>query len=750
MSQLDGLAYRSGHSRLVKMARLGAEQVSVANQKLPLFISDGWTVVKSGKTRTLLQRSLPEYKSFELLVWYMCYLLGFEELSGMKGAGLIRAHGSTNQLDVVAVSSDVALIFECKCATSSSPRTFDANSESPKLSDNVNEVRRVLKERDNQNIKVKGVFCLSGIRPSKADRKRANDCNQKILDEATVRYYIDLAERIGPAAYFQFLGEVIGGDEIPSMRDIRIPCVKTRIGATAAYQLALTPDLLLRIAYVAHRSASATDGYQRMITKSRLASMRQFIDQDGYFPTNIVINFRSDGAKPVFEAASMDYAGPGESKMGMLRIPAAFGCAWVIDGQHRLLSYAGHKWAKTSTLPVTAFDGLERSKEAELFEEINSKQKKVSAALLAELFASLHMNNPDAKYQVKAMASATVDRMKHAKGGPLYGKIIGADERSSEFRCITVKSFMDALCKPGFFYWRLNGSKLQQGGPFWLGDPFESVARAEEILSYWFDSVKQGASDEWEAGEPGLVATNRGISACLRVLYNVFQRLRREDPDFDTRSEAEIADAIAPFGLICGNAFHDLRQTDFELARTTYGSSAVPHYHYTIVRYIKKEGWQDFEADGYDQWVADKESVNVQEAMALVTEMERAIQKTIKSMLERAHDGDPWKQLPSDIRAAAAALRESKDGTDDQWNYLQLIDYRKIVQNHWQLFQGMFGRMPGKDKGTQWMVELNSIRSDAFHAAGNRLGLTQIESLRSIRVEMVESGIIQSGSGPSS
>ena len=271
-----------------------------------------------------------------------------------------------------------------------------------------------------------------------------------------------------------------------------------------------------------------------------------------------------------------------------------------------------------------------------------------------------------------------------------------------------------------------------------MGDPYESVHRAEEILACWFDAVQQGAPEEWKQGERGVVATNRGVAACLRVLQNVFQRLRKESVDFDTLSEKEICDAISPFGLICGSAFRDLRTTEFEAARTTYGSSAVPHYHYTIVRYIRKEGWSDFESEGYDQWLKDKESVNHQEAMLMVTEMEKAIQTTVRGVLDQVFGEDGWRQVPEDIRSSAAALREKKNGTLELWNYLNLIDYRPIVTKHWKLFESKFGWEQGKDKGTQWMVDLNNIRSDAFHAAGNRVNHTQVEALRAIRATMVE------------
>jgi len=50
---------------------------------------------------------------------------------------------------------------------------------------------------------------------------------------------------------------------------------------------------LLKISYVSHRSkgkASDVNTYQRMISKSRLNKIRQYITEEGIFPTNIVVN----------------------------------------------------------------------------------------------------------------------------------------------------------------------------------------------------------------------------------------------------------------------------------------------------------------------------------------------------------------------------------------------------------------------------------------------------------------------------
>ncbi len=731
-SRLEGMKARGSLAKHVTSAKAGSEQISVPAGKTALFVAEGWEVIRSGKTRVRMGRNLPSHRRFELKVWYMCYLLGFDFLSDLSGATLHRPAGSLNQIDVIAQSDDLTLLIECKSGTATGSRAFDANVDVPKLHDIVQETRKVLRSEGSGAGKVKGIFCLSGIRRTKADNNRLTDNRQKALDESIIDYYILLAEKIGPIAYYQFLGEVIGDEEIQTLKDIKVPCVRMKFGSATAYQIALTPAILLKLAYVSHRMNASGGGYQRMVSKNRIKEMHNFIDQGGYFPTNIVINFRADSTRLIFEPAPGEYTGVSDVKFGMLKLPANYACAFVIDGQHRLLSYAGHRWEETAVLPVTAFDGLPREKEAELFEDINSKQKKVSAALLVELYGLLHMGNPDIRFQIKAMSSSVVEKLGSDRSSPLFQRILGSDDKSTLTKCVTLKQFSEALGAPGYFHWKLNAHKMQVGGPFWLGDPHQSVERAVDILTHWFETVRNGAEAEWDMGLHGIVATNRGVAACLRVLRDVFLRLRQQDPDFESWSESKIKDVVEPFALVCGESFKALRLTEFEAARTSYGAGATREYHFTIVKYIRSEGWPDFQSEGFEEWSAEKASVNVADASALVQEIERGLGTFIRRELERP-PAEGWSGVPQNVRKEAASRREEDANPLDPWHYLQLIDYRTIIQKNWQLFRDRLAmENQGKEDGTKWLVELNEIRKACFHAGGARLRSDQVSALREI------------------
>jgi DNA sulfur modification protein DndB len=107
---------------------------------------------------------------------------------------------------------------------------------------------------------------------------------------------------------------------------------------------------------VSHRAkgkASDIDAYQRLLKKSRLRSIREYIDEGGIFPTNIVVNI-AESRWLTFERGKQEAEGK-NSVFGWLNIRPAYRIAWIIDGQHRLFAYANHSLASKSLISVMAF-----------------------------------------------------------------------------------------------------------------------------------------------------------------------------------------------------------------------------------------------------------------------------------------------------------------------------------------------------------------------------------------------------------
>ena len=82
---------------------------------------------------------------------------------------------------------------------------------------------------------------------------------------------------------------------------------------------AIAPSYLLKIAYVSHRmkgKGSDINTYQRMMRRSRLNKIREFIEEKGVFPTNIVVNIDPKFLK--FYRTKQEHEGAGDDEAEFL------------------------------------------------------------------------------------------------------------------------------------------------------------------------------------------------------------------------------------------------------------------------------------------------------------------------------------------------------------------------------------------------------------------------------------------------
>jgi DNA sulfur modification protein DndB len=87
-----------------------------------------------------------------------------------------------------------------------------------------------------------------------------------------LEYYELLVSQIGIDARFQFLADILEGRSVPGL-EIGVPAIRSKMAGVTAYTFAVSPEYLLKIAFVSHRArgkASDIDAYQRLLKKRRL------------------------------------------------------------------------------------------------------------------------------------------------------------------------------------------------------------------------------------------------------------------------------------------------------------------------------------------------------------------------------------------------------------------------------------------------------------------------------------------------
>ncbi|NLB64789.1 MAG: DGQHR domain-containing protein, partial [Fibrobacter sp.] len=179
--------------------------------------------------------------------------------------------------------------------------------------------------------------------------------------------------------------------------------------------------------------------YQRLLVPSRLKGITKFIDDGGYFPNSIIVNFNAKKNKLKFEANSK--ISDSNACSGTLIIPNMYGIAYIIDGQHRLYGYANSKYLENNTIPVVAFDGLDTIEQLEIFMDINQNQKAVSPSLRLDLEEDLYWDSDRSDSRLKALRSSIIKQLANLESSPLYNKISVGEDKS----VLAFKPFTSAL-----------------------------------------------------------------------------------------------------------------------------------------------------------------------------------------------------------------------------------------------------------------------------------------------------------------
>lgn len=691
------------------------------------MVKEGWTVARSNKKSVRLRRPKDHGPLLEDRVWTLLYRMQFPLLSGKGGSQLVVSpkdpDSPESQIDVVAMDNEVAVAIECKsCERLSKRPQFQQDLGKHALIRErfTNAVRTQFESQHKRQAVIAMVLCNVSL--SENDHLRAKEANVLVFDEHDLSYYESLVSHIGPAAKYQFLADMLPGKTVPGLA-IRVPAIKVKMGGFRCYTFSISPEYLLKISYVSHRSkgkASDVNTYQRMLKKARLKAIGQYIGEDGIFPTNIVINI--DKNRLQFERIRQDSSGDEDSGVcGWLDIKPAYKSAWIIDGQHRLYAYSGHERAPKSRLSILAFDGLAPSEQAKLFIDINAKQKSVKQSLLQELYAELHWDADDPAIRVRAIISKAIQDLDVDPESPLYQRIQTADVGKSLIRCISLTSLYGAIEKTEFHIAKEKHGHVVEYGPLWAGDNDATLKRTELILKQWLNTVRLAASEWWDKGadEGGGLAMNDSIITCINVLRSVFQHL--SDRKLVQLDHEDLWEVIKKFAVALGEhlgslseqerkAFRDLRGVQGQTRRTRNCQAAI------------RQKISEFNPPGLDQFLQQEKAQTNNRAREIIDRIERNLQKVVLEELRRecGEDESGWWMVgvPKPVRIKVSQLFEETGGSrGGKERYFDLIDYSKIALQNWHLFESMlaYGKTGSKERRLSWLNFVNEKRNIVFH-----------------------------------
>jgi hypothetical protein len=225
---------------------------------------------------------------------------------------------------------------------------------------------------------------------------------------------------------------------------------------------------------------------------------------------------------------------------------------------------------------------------------------------------------------------------------------------------------------------------------------------------------------------------NDGVTVCINALRSIFYHLQTvKRIQLSDLEEDELVEIIAPWAKIVGRYFGSLtveQMTQFRALRGVQGQTAGTR---RLEQYIQQAD-QAFDPPGLKDFLEREKAQTTTRAYEEIKAIEHILQTTVVSELksEFGPDEEKWwfAGVPKGVRKKVDDRRNEeagKSGAREQ-NF-DLIDYRPIILENWELFEPSLARGKGnKENRTKWIVEVNELRKPVMHASrGQSLPLTE-------------------------
>lgn len=723
------------------------------------LIADGWEEFGNPlKTKTKLRKRKDHDKQFEDDIWCQMYDLGYRHLSIDRDFKLPFGPQSSDkkQIDVVAANDDTILIIECK--SSQRPKKAPSfKTEFEALKQRLHGHLRALEQIFGKGRRVKYIFATRNLRVSResADVKLLEEVNGFYYSDNTYDYVDRLVKTYKNAAHYQFMGLMFKGQNINKER-IKVPAIEGKMGAKTYYMFSIEPSLLLKIGFVLHRTRaneSEMPTYQRLLVSSRLKGITKFIDAGGYFPNSAIVNFNEKDAKLEFQAYRR--AEDTGSRTGLLKIPNAYGIAYIIDGQHRIYGYANSKFKDTNTIPVVAMVGLAASEQLELFMDINQNQKAVSPTLRITLEEDLFWDSPRLDSRMKALRSSIIRQLGGDQSGPLFGKISLGEDKAE----LQAKPFADALLRCGLLP-EARGNKFADGTTEGSVYDTSNTDHESEMLHTrsrvvgFLNACYEAAEETMEKNQGTLkefILSNRGTYAFISLLGS----LHTFETDAghltiksttDNRLDAIRKYLTALFAQLAG-------LNDEQTAELTgkLGSGAETIWLRTFQTYVNSK-FAIYAPPELQDWKERQDKQLQDQGRELGTTIERHMKTFVLDQLKTLF-GDNWDLEIGSIkrkceeRAGEEMEKAYKEGLgrkEIQWTEQFLItEYKSIIDRYWtrrpdtpeegfETFEDHFAIDIGygfnsKSEKLKWLSMFNTLRNNWAHEGTKEKGLNKKE-----------------------
>lgn len=691
---------------LVAEAKLRATD-SITNKvspsELPLFINQGWEETpRKLKHKVEIKKSKPIGDAFEDDVWTVFYKMGFKYLNKSNQFKLSYGEGAcTKQIDVIAMDDEVCLFIECKAA-STIDRTkswkTDLEAMIGQYKGLCDEIRHKYGPR-----KFKYIFATKNYIIGDADKQRLESFHFTHFTEDSINYYNGLAQHLGTAAKYQLLGNIFSGQKIQGLNMV-VPAVQGKMGKLTYYSFVIEPQKLLKIAYVLHRNNANQDlmpTYQRLIQKSRLVKIQEFVNGGGYFPNSLIISIDAKGGQLQFDLASNNsQLKDSVSKLGLLHLPQTYQSAYIIDGQHRLYGYSGSNYEGNNSIPVVAFVDLDKKTQLKLFMDINENQKSVSKRLRNTLNIDMLWSSENFNDRKSALFLRIAEKLGEDNLSPLYRRVITGENTKTIDCCITTENIKLAFNKTHFLHSYSKGNQIISYGIFDKQNNDQNLDILYPFLCKSLTYIQNYCSKAWSAGSNGYITINNTIYALIRTIDDCVQIVCTKDSSL--KDADSIYNAIEEFLLYLADTVANISDENKQKIRQAKGAGG-PVEAYRIIQIALNQKYPEYINEDLAKYIEENCQNNNPAAGDLLTRLEARLRELIKNEYESKEDEWMREYVPSKLSeqwVSDLAIAKLRGASVNVWDLITFDAIKELAKHksNWSTFYRSFLEIDGKSK----------------------------------------------------
>ena len=492
----------------------------------------GWEVAKENVNTYRMKKPKTHDVQFEDRVWALFARLGFEQMNKDRNFRIQYSKEKEipgKQIDVFAADSETVILVECKSAETRKRTIF--SKDIAELGHIKEPIFNTIKNHFSpKKPKTAWIFATNNYIISTPDKLRLDENNILHFSQDDIQYYEHLVDLLGSVARYQLFGSIFRNQRIIGL-NYSTPAIKGKIAGFTTYSFSVEPEVLLKIGFVLHRTDSsmqAFDSYQRMVKRPRVKEIEKYINDGGFFPNSIIINFNTKRPLKFDEVKACEHCS--QSDLGILHLPNKYHSAFIIDGQHRLYGYGNTEWKSKNTIPVVAFENLPEKEQTKTFIDINNKQKSVSKNLLMTLMGEFNWGSDNHDEALAAVKTRLIDYLNNKNDSPLYKRIKLLDEKGSQKRCLTKNYLIGQALNKTNFFGITQKNKIVKSGYLWDGDYDSTLEKSYDFLNICFQFFEMEVTEQWEKGgsEGGFITMNLGISSLIRVFDDLLEYLEKE------------------------------------------------------------------------------------------------------------------------------------------------------------------------------------------------------------------------------